>query len=384
MVIRRFNEMDEYQESLVLRYWAFDWDDNIVHMSTKINMDEKVGEDQWRPLQVSTSDFAHLRTDPNYRIRNNSIQEAFSEFRDNGARGDKAFMEDALLAIQNEMLAPSWDDFLQCLSEGAIFSIITARGHEPETIKKVVLWIIDNVLTQTPSMNPGRSLADDMYQNLRKYLYWFDSSGDESKELSGPPSENPLVQNYLSHCDFFGVSSQSFAKRFGTASADKPEEAKMMALEYCIERCLSFSKILEEKSGRRVIVKFGMSDDDPKTSSHIKKFFKEKSGLSQMMTLYYIQTTERGKKGGEKTKYPPLETQSVQDDKVLKIDELSHEGAGLESSLIPHMDNMTKRLYNDSKVAPFDDYFKQRQNQLDLLGDLKPKFAYRRKKKKVK
>jgi hypothetical protein len=378
--------MDEYQEALVLRYWAFDWDDNIVHMSTKINMDEKVGENQWSPIQVSTSDFAHLRNDPNYRIRNNSIQEAFSEFRDNGARGNRAFMEDALSAIQNEMLAPSWDDFLECLSEGAIFSIITARGHEPETIKKVVLWIIDNVLTQTPSMNPGRSLADDMYQNLRKYLHWFDKSGDESKELSGPPSENPLVQNYLSHCDFFGVSSQSFAKRFGSASADKPEEAKMMALEYCIDRCLNFARLLEEKSGKSVRVKFGMSDDDPKTSSHIKKFFKEKSGLSHMMDLYYFQTTERGKKGGEKTKYPPLNSQSIQDEGEMKIEESSHRAPGMDSSVLPftQFNNMTKTLYPSTKDQPKDDAHNMRVNQLGQLGDLYKKFGYKRKKNKFK
>ena len=42
-----------------MKYYAFDWDDNIVHMPTKIMLKNKDGEE----VGMSTDDFAHYRTD---------------------------------------------------------------------------------------------------------------------------------------------------------------------------------------------------------------------------------------------------------------------------------------------------------------------------------
>jgi hypothetical protein len=284
-----------------LHYFAFDWDDNILHMSTTILMDKKEGE-KWLPVEVSTSEYAKVRTDAeNYRLRNNDPVISFSGFRDNGPRGSNSFIEDVKIAIDKKDFGPSWEKFLNCLKDGSIFSIITARGHEPETIKKAVEYIIDTILSD-----------DDqhlLYNNCLKHAYIFGHNTNFDRIPKGDISKTKLIQTYLEHCDFYGVSSQSFASQFGEASASNPEKAKEMALEQFIEKCNDFGKKVGAKS-----VSIGFSDDDPKNVDHVRKYFKEKSSLSDNLShelkLSLHKTTDRNIKGGEITKFRKGEEKS--------------------------------------------------------------------------
>jgi hypothetical protein len=361
-MIKRFEKFGDNTE---LHYFALDWDDNILHMPTRILMDKKEGE-EWIPVDVSTAEFAVVRNDKeNYRLRNNNPTEAFSEFRDTGSRGNLAFLEDVKKAIENKALAPSWNAFIKCLSQGSIFAIITARGHEPQSIRMGVEWIIDNVLPKMPSSNPGFSLADEMFQHLRKYQYMFGMSSHKETQLKGVPSENELVSKYLSTCGFYGVSSESFKQEFGEGSASNPEVAKEMALNYFIEQCNEFGKRIGAKT-----VSVGFSDDDPKNVEHVEKFFKEKLPNMSGVKLSLYKTTDPSIEGGEVTKFT----------------ETSHQATGMESSVLPFTkwNNMTQRLYPSTKDAPTDDYHNQRVNQLNQSKDLYKKFAYKRKKIKSK
>lgn len=383
-MIRRFNE--DFHKSdfdvIKLRYWAFDWDDNILDMPTKILMDRKVGNG-WKPVEVSTAEFAQVRNDvENYRIRNGSPAEAFSEFRDTGIRGTNAFIDDVEHCIADGHFAPAFEDFLECLSEGGIFAIITARGHEPASIKSGVEYIIDNVLTQRPGTVKGMTKADEMFQNLKKFKYWFEGQGGDSHKITGKPSSHPLIQEYLSHCDYFGVSSESFARKFSGGSVQAPEESKKQALIYSINRCFEYAKQLEEIMNRPVRVTYGMSDDDPKTSQHIKDLFRditnEDSELTKYISLFYYQTTG-GRK--ERTIFKP-------ESKIEPLQESSHQATGLESSVMPFTkwNNMTQRLYPSSPDNRTNDYANQMKNQIGyttgLSKDVFKQFRYKRKKKK--
>jgi hypothetical protein len=386
--IRKFGINENYVDEIVLRYWAFDWDDNILDMPTKILMDQKVGSD-WKPVEVSTADFAQVRNDvENYRIRNGSPEEAFSEFRDTGSRGSEAFIEDVEHCISDSHFGPAFENFLECLSEGGIFSIITARGHEPESIRRGVEYIIDNILTQKPGSISGMTMADEMLQNVKKFKYWFEGEGGTEYKISGSPSSNPLIQEYLSHCDYFGVSSESFANKFSGGTAQAPEESKKQALMYSINRCFTYAKQLEDIMNRPVRVTYGMSDDDPKTSKAIIKLFEditnEDEELSKYITLYYFQTT-----GGkvDKTIFTPKEQSTLDAQKMI---ESSHQATGLESSVMPFTkwNNMTQRLHPSSKDAPTDAYHNQMKNQVgytsDLGKDVFKQFRYKRKNKRSK
>ena len=263
-------------------------------------MDKKVG-DKWVPIDLSTSDFAKYRGDKeNYRIRNNNPDEAFCEFRDFGPRGGNAFLIDAQHALQNGDMGPSWDAFIKCLSEGSIFSIITARGQEPESLRKGVEYIIDEELSEEEQFL--------LYSNCLKHAYLFTREEVDSYDRipKGRLSRTPLVSLYLDNCDFYGVSSESFMKEFGEGSGPaNPEKSKEMALDRFVDKCNGFGKRIGAKS-----VSVGFSDDDPKNVDHVRQYFKEKSGLatdlSHAFKLSLIKTTDRKLKGGEMTKFHAL------------------------------------------------------------------------------
>jgi len=366
MKIRRYSSFNEAKRDFKLHYYAFDWDDNLLHMPTVIHMDRKVG-DGWSPIDVSTAEFATVRNDKeNYRLRNNDPVFAFSEFRDYGSRGDRAFLEDTMDAVSQGRFGPSWDAFIKCLTEGALFAIVTARGHEPESIKSAVKYIVDQVLTEDQQFL--------MYSNCLKHAYLF--SPYESEELERIPkgklSETELIKDYLDNCDYYGVSSDSFAREFGQSTAANPEMAKQQALDRFIEKCNRFGKKLGVKS-----VSVGFSDDDPKNVEHIQKFFKEKSALEyeddHQMKLSVFKTTDPKLKGGKRTKFRGGE-----------MHESSHQAPGLESSIVPFSKWTSDAQWRNpsTRDLPKDDYHNMAKNRTGLAKDLYKEFAYKRKNKK--
>jgi hypothetical protein len=253
--------ISELPPARVLLYYAFDWDDNILVMPTKIHMEKRVG-DRWIPTTVSTRKFAEIRNDSeNWRILENNPAKAFGEFRDNGPRGSEAFYEDVRDACQSKDFGPSWDDFIECLKNACIFAIITARGHEAEALRMGIEWIIDEYLS-----------PDDkymMYNNLLKFQHFFGATDQIARipqELYGQGkfSENTLVKNYLDKCPLIGVSAPS---RGG--SSLEPEQAKKLALLGFKEKVNRWAKTI----GVKAVV--GFSDDDLGNVLSIEELFDE-------------------------------------------------------------------------------------------------------------
>ena len=237
----------------VLKYLSLDWDNNILDMPTKIHMLHLV-DGKWIPEQVSTEKFAIVRNDKdNWKP---DPEKAYIEFRDNGPRGNNAFIEDMKYAIENKKFGPAWKKFLHCLINGSIFSLITARGHEPETMKKGVKYIIDTQLSDDDK--------HEMKSNLIAFQHMFDNTFDILKDYSF----EYLVKSYLDKCYFIGVSSDSFNRKHA-GDASNPEKAKIHALNDFIEIIKSYG----EKTGANV--KVGFSDDDPKNINAVEKHFNE-------------------------------------------------------------------------------------------------------------
>ena len=107
-MIKKFNQYikEDNTGDRHLLYYAFDWDDNILNMTTVIHMEHLI-DGEWLPEDVSTSKFAEVRSDKdNWRILGNDPEQAFSEFRDNGPRGQVAFLEDVKDSISNKKFGP--------------------------------------------------------------------------------------------------------------------------------------------------------------------------------------------------------------------------------------------------------------------------------------
>lgn len=238
------------------KYYAFDWDDNIVQMPTKIVLLDKSGNE----VGMDTESFAHYRGmigkeefDYEGVIVKDFAPEPFRNFR---VSGDKQFLKD----IMSAKPAASWDDFVECINSASIFAIITARGHNPLTLKKAVYKYI---MSNHDGIDSGAVI-----KNIRKYNKIFQKYNKDSS-----------IKGYLDLCKFYPVS-------FGPmASMASPEEAKVTALREFVEYC--------EKINKGMPIKIGFSDDDKRNIDLIEKHFSEPRALSTMKIKY------TGKQHGE-------------------------------------------------------------------------------------
>jgi len=351
MKIIKFNEA--FSNRKELKYEAYDIDDNLLYQKTQIHMEHLIGTN-WVPQDVSTSEFADVRNDKeNWRVPNG----AFSEFRDTGPRGKMAFIEDFTTAIKNGSFGPSWDAFVKCLEEANLFAIITARGHEPETIRKGIEWVIDNYLDENQQFL--------LYSNCLKHSYIFGDEDIDSYDRipKGELSQTPLVKKYLDNCYYFGVSSTWFADEFGSANADNPEKGKQAALDFFINKCNEYAEKINAKS-----VSISFSDDDKRNIAHVEKFFHEK--ITDLMEfdrethLRLYDTSDRSIPGGSQNKIT-----------INPLDEKISTSSDLGSSVLPFTkwNNLTQQLYPNSKDAPKDDYHNRFKNNINQLGDLNKK-----------
>ena len=232
-----------------LKYYAFDWDDNIVQMPTKIMLLDKSGEE----IGMDTESFAHYRGligkeefDFEGHVIKNFAPDPFRNFR---VAGDSQFLKDIMIATP----AKSWDDFVECINSASIFSIITARGHHPRTLKKAVYkYIISNY---------NGIKSGELIENIKKYNNIFQKNRRDAS-----------IKGYLDLCKFYPVS-------FGpAASMSSPEEAKVNALREFVEYC--------EKINKGMPIKIGFSDDDRKNIDLIEKHFSEPRELSKITIKY--------------------------------------------------------------------------------------------------
>ncbi len=268
-LIKKYNQFikENNQDGVTLEYMAFDFDDNILFLKTKIHMLHLV-DGNWVPEDVSTSKFAEVRNDKDsWKL----TDDAFSEFRDSGPRGDKAYVEDIQEAISEKAFAPSWSKFLECLINGNIFSIITARGHASNTIRSGIEYIIYNALTE--------SQRNDMIENLKKFHKLF------GEEFS---SKEDLISDYLDNCYYYGVSSPEFLK-LAPGGAGNPEKGKQIAIELFTKKAHEYGQKIGAKK-----VQLSFSDDDLKNVDHIEKFMRNELSLKYIMQYNVFDTSKRG------------------------------------------------------------------------------------------
>lgn len=233
-----------------LKYYAFDWDDNIVTMPTQIIL---LGEDD-EEVGMSTEDFADYRAligkEPFEYKDKMIVGYANDPYRNFGVKGDGAFIIDSMMASTG----PSWDDFVECINGGSIFAIITARGHTPSVLRESIYnFIVTN--------HNGIS-KETLIENLKKYR---NMAGDETKD------GQIMINEYLDLCKYYPVT-------YGEGSASNPEEGKIKALREFI----SYVKEMSERLGKQAFFKndvknnfvpmIGFSDDDPGNVEKIKAF----------------------------------------------------------------------------------------------------------------
>ena len=241
-----------------LKYYAFDWDDNIVHMPTKIMLVSKDGDE----VGMSTEDFAEYRTEVGKTPFNYKGKEivgfAPNPFRFFRTEGDKQFLIDAMKAKPG----PAFKDFKESIENGSIFSIITARGHNPNTIKEAIYNYIISGFNGIDK--------DSLIKNLKKFRSFV---GEEEM------SDEELIKSYLSLNKYHPVT---FGDEKNVVS---PEEAKIIAMDEFVDYIKAMASVLNKKAylkkdiGNKFIPtkpQIGFSDDDIRNVQSMKKHFENK------------------------------------------------------------------------------------------------------------
>jgi hypothetical protein len=255
------------------KYYIFDWDDNILHMPTKIRMEHLDDDGEWRPVEVSTSTFALVRADEaHYRPPSDGgWAAAFHNFQDEPGRN--TFIEDTVAALEKvehgERPGPSYTALKKTLREGRLFAIVTARGHSPETIEKAVRIFIRYALSEDERA--------EMMSNLRGYRQWIDGVGDGE---FGTDAEE--LDYYLGMCRYSAVTYEGFKERMSNdpiyreklaaaTTAARPELAKEFAIQDFVEHVFHMLR----RSGRLDrSVSIGFSDDDVGNVKTVSSFIR--------------------------------------------------------------------------------------------------------------
>ena len=201
---RRIPYVNTEVENRDFKYYIFDWDDNILHMPTKIRMEHLEDDGTWKPVEVSTSTFALVRADEeHYRPPSDGgWAAAFANFEDPKNQteideGNNCFILDTLDALEKiehgEKPGPSYNALKKTLREGRLFAIVTARGHSPKTIERAVRIFIKYALTEDD--------REEMMSNLRGYRQVIDGVGDGE---FGTDAEE--LDYYLGMCRYSAVT----------------------------------------------------------------------------------------------------------------------------------------------------------------------------------
>lgn len=263
-------------------FYFFDFDDNVAYLSTPIILfHKKTGEE----ISLSSGEFAENHRDigksgkyENYFMEFNDESGSFRHFRDKKFTATQVrsgikqtFIQDIEKALENAdhvWKAPSWNSFYHATYNQRPVSLITARGHHPETIKAGIdLMVKDGHL--------------------------------------------PISPNYHS---IFPVSNVDIRKELGDLNLTKTvPELKKDAIRFSVEKAL-------EDYGNSPFHRFGMSDDDPKNIELITEEMRELKFKYPDMSFFVIQTF---KDSYTKFEVLPYETREIISQKQSRSNQLT-------------------------------------------------------------
>ena len=266
----------------ILKYYVFDWDENLLFMETPLHF-QHFENGKWVNKDITPSEFAQLRKKyPDNYMDNiewkGDPKYSFIEFRDFGPRGANAFIEDVKQSIKDKKFGPSWKIFLNSLKKGRLIAIVTTRGHEPPILRSAVKYVIENVLTPDEQT--------EMINNLKKF-----------NELFGVVTNDPIKQ-YLDQCYFIGINSQAFQDEFHYRPLGKTlNQGKQDAINKFVNFVRDYSK------RTKLPLKIGFSDDDINFSKAAEELFMRTEKSLDFPEFFYVYNTSDPKlKGGVKVK----------------------------------------------------------------------------------
>ncbi len=262
-------------------FYFFDFDDNILYLTTPIVLFHKENREE---IMVSSGDFAHESKNigksgiyENYYIDITDAKGSFRHFRDlefshqDIKAGKKQnFVKDIELALTHAdhvWKAPSWNCFQHATFNNRPVSLITARGHHPDTIKSGI-----SLMT-----NKGHLPHDPNYHTIF-------------------PVSNPEVRKQLGDINF----------------VKNVAELKKDAIRASVNKAI-------ELYGYSPHHRFGMSDDDHKNVELISEEMLELKREYPEMSFFVIETFKNSYKKYEILLHATREITSEKDSMTAQL-----------------------------------------------------------------
>jgi hypothetical protein len=232
--IQRDREADRNFSRGGRSFYFFDFDDNIAFLATPLILFHK---DTGREISISSAQYAqeHLNIGKqgvfkDYFVDYDDQKGTFRCFRDHHTEElqklgyqDQIFIQDIAHALgfaDHQWKGPSWACFYHATFNQRPTSVITARGHEPDTIKRGIEQFVHNRhLSQNPfylSVYPVNHIP------TRKEL------GDEKLSLSVAELKQRAIRASVLRA--FSVFGYSPHHRFGM-SDDDPKNIELITEE---------------------------------------------------------------------------------------------------------------------------------------------------------
>jgi hypothetical protein len=233
-------------------FYFFDFDDNVAFLATPIILFDR---DTKKELKVSSGEYAKIHRTvgkpgayEKYEMIFDDVTGSFRSFRDRDISmldrllgRQQMFVQDLAAALgfpDVQWKGPSWSCFYHAALNKRPMSVITARGHAPETIKDGIQLFVD-----------------------RSYL--------------------PHAPNYLS---IFPVTNPTVRLSLGCKDGSTSVASlKKAAIRASVERAI-------EVYGKNDFHRFGMSDDDPHNIELITEEMRLLKAEYPSMSFFVIET----------------------------------------------------------------------------------------------
>lgn len=232
--IQRPKEEDRNYQKGGRSFYFFDFDDNIACLTTPLILFHKQTN---KEMYLSSQDWATAHPligkqgiYQDYEIRFCDKEGSFRYFRDHEihdlerlGHNKQVFESDVahVLGLSDlEWKGPSWDCFYHSVFNQRPISIITARGHSPETIKKGIQLFVDHGwLNQTPNY---LSIYPVSHGSVRSEL------GDADQKLSTAELKQRAIRSSVLQA--FAQYGYNDHHRFGM-SDDDPKNLNLIVEE---------------------------------------------------------------------------------------------------------------------------------------------------------
>lgn len=234
------------------KYYIFDCDDNLLHLDTVTTV---VSKETGKIVKWTSEQFSEIKKNNLFHLYEPLQGDwaiSYREFGDENYDGEpfNRFERDVRRAIEagESSRGPSYYAFVKCVSEGHIFGILTARGHESGTLKCGLRALILEGLDR-------QVVIEGLYNFLCTYY------PSQYKLSDVKTNIDEYVNMYLDHCVFVGISSPAFMKKHSFDQQETIYNGKKVAIEDIVKYFVSITPE-ELRHSKTNPISIGFSDDD--------------------------------------------------------------------------------------------------------------------------